>query len=258
MRSKDYSNYHNERKPDIGDINKYTDWQSDYAFNFHFNRRSNWGDCVVDFGGNIGAKTAKILNVTVVEVDKSARKILRQKKIKYKESLDEFEDDSIDTIYCSHVLEHLTNYHDYLDKFHEKLKKGGKLILVLPAENQSFEPNKEDVDSNGHLQTWTFKLIMTSLYNAGFKAIDWKMNMFSLPSLFNRIIRMNEKVCPFNPKDDKPALAYFIRDIYYRMNDFKAVRFMKYMAFLLIRPITTFFPGWCGMELYVVAEKIGD
>jgi predicted SAM-dependent methyltransferase len=45
-----------------------------------------------------------------------------------------FYDDSIDTIFCFHALEHISKYQvlPTLDEFHRVLKPGGKILLLVP------------------------------------------------------------------------------------------------------------------------------
>lgn len=45
-----------------------------------------------------------------------------------------FDDESFDLIYCSHVIEHLTNALDVLDDIVRCLKVGGELIIRVPSE----------------------------------------------------------------------------------------------------------------------------
>ena len=106
--------------------NKLVDYlirNSEYAYRFHFNKRNNYGR-IIDFGGRIGEKTRRIKNVIVVEVDKEALKFMHENNIKCEDSIDKFDDESLDTIYCSHVLEHLINPSAYLEKFYKKLRRG--------------------------------------------------------------------------------------------------------------------------------------
>jgi ubiquinone/menaquinone biosynthesis C-methylase UbiE len=164
-------------------------YTSDFAHRFHFDKQSKQGKIVVDFGGRIGERTRKIENVTVVEIDASARKWMAENGVKCTGSIENFADASVDTIYCSHVLEHLENPMDYLRTFYRKLGKKGKLILVLPAETQTIEPRAAKIDENGHLQTWNYVHIATSLNRAGFKNIGCRYIVFPSMRFMGRIDR---------------------------------------------------------------------
>ena len=147
------------------------------GFYFHFKKNPNWGKKVIDFGGRIGEKTRLINNVTVVEIDDQARKYMKKNKIKCVKRIDSIADNSIDTIYASHVLEHVDNPAIYLNKFYKKLKKGGTLILVLPVEVPMFETKK--IDLNGHIYNWNFVNINTLLEKLNFKVEESYMYSFT-------------------------------------------------------------------------------
>ena len=151
------------------DLEEYIFFESEYAFRFHFGKWRDWGGKVVDFGGRLGEKTRKIGNVTVVEIDGTARKAMAGMGVQCKERLDSFKDGEIDTIYCSHVLEHLETPLDYLRLFYRKLKPGGRLVMVLPTENQVFEPHGELVDENGHIAVYNAMSAQTCIKRAGFE-----------------------------------------------------------------------------------------
>ena len=142
-----------------------TNFQTDYAFHVHFQGKDDWGQ-VIDFGGNIGYNTAKIKNTVVVERDVVAREYLQKHGRTCTNSLDTIGDQSVDTIYCSHVLEHLENPLEYLQQFAKKLKANGTLILVVPYEILNF--GRTTIDINGHLYAWNAITINTLLKRAGF------------------------------------------------------------------------------------------
>ncbi|VVB58940.1 Methyltransferase domain protein [Candidatus Anstonella stagnisolia] len=194
---------------------------SDYAFLFHFGKKRHHGQLVVDFGGNIGANSRQIENTVVVEISDAAREWMNANGVKCEKSIDSFADGSIDTIYCSHVLEHLEEPVRYLRLFRKKLKKGGKLLLVLPSENQMFEPQAPLFDENGHLQTWNFVHIATSLRLAGFSITHQRLIprphlLFFLPERVLRTSRL------------RPAFLNAVHSLY----NFKPVRYFFYQAAL--------------------------
>jgi len=47
-------------------------------------------------------------------------------------SVDDFEDGSLDYVFSSHCLEHIENWKETLDKWVDKVKKGGIIFLYLP------------------------------------------------------------------------------------------------------------------------------
>ena len=75
-----------------------------------------------------------------------------------------------DFVLSSHNLEHMENPLESLKLLRKKLKKNGKLILILPKEHHKkvgFKP-----DHNQHLYAWNFRTINNLLDKAGFKVIE--------------------------------------------------------------------------------------
>jgi SAM-dependent methyltransferase len=132
----------------------YIDFESEYAFRFHFNRQADWGT-VADFGGGVGQKTRKINNVVVIDLTAEIK------------SLEPFDDGHFDLIYCSGTLEHLDEPARYLKLFHRKLKAGGRLFLSQPLDKSVFESLESE--ENGHLYTWSAPQLNGLLRECGFE-----------------------------------------------------------------------------------------
>ncbi|MFA5930196.1 MAG: methyltransferase domain-containing protein [Candidatus Micrarchaeia archaeon] len=154
---------------DLQDLDGHIRFQSEYAYRFHFRKRSDWGERVIDFGGRLGEKTRKIKNVTVVEIDAKAREWMASHGIRNLESLEKMADHSVDTVYCAHVLEHLENPSEYLKLFHRKLKKNGALIIAIPKQVQLQMPSGIETDRHGHIYAWNQVNINTLLERMGFR-----------------------------------------------------------------------------------------
>lgn len=150
--------------------------QRDYSFHIHFQGWRTWGR-VLDFGGRIGEKTERIDNVVVIEIDDTARREMKRNGRKCQKRIDTIKNGNVDTIYCSHVLEHLENPLEYLMKFKRKLRQGGNLILVLPYEANGF--NGKATDGNGHLYAWNMITINTLLERAGFRITSSEYGAFA-------------------------------------------------------------------------------
>ncbi|MCP4151735.1 MAG: class I SAM-dependent methyltransferase [bacterium] len=73
-------------------------------------------------------------------------------------------DRQFDCVWCSHVLEHQLNPHDFLLRVHGFLKEGGVLALTVP-------PLKE-VIVGGHVSFWNPGLLLYRLVLAGFDCKD--------------------------------------------------------------------------------------
>ena len=157
------------------DLKNYDEYSSEDAFLRYFKGRDYWGDTVIDFGGRIGEKTRKIKNVTVVEIAEDSRRYMKEHGIRHTADIEAFKNGSVDLIFASHVLEHLSDPYEYLIKFKNKLKKGGKLILILPVEDHR-ERGPEYYDENGHMYCWNIKTINTLLRHVGLKVRESRVS----------------------------------------------------------------------------------
>lgn len=144
---------------------EYKKYIQQYVLRIHFNGKADNGK-TVDFGGSAGESTRLLKNVTVVEIDQEARDIMDEAKIPNHKDMNPIKDESIDTIYSSHVLEHVENPIDHLKEFYNKLKLDGNLILVIPLEGSRLDV--ETIDPNGHLFAWNETTINTLVTRAGF------------------------------------------------------------------------------------------
>ena len=105
-----------------------------------------------------------------------------------------FEDNSIDEIYVSHVLEHLGRW-DYMTalyRWHELLQKGGVLKVCVPdwyaivlqyvktgdlEELHGLLYGGQDYEENKHYCCWDFNLLKQKLEKVGFTNVekyDWR------------------------------------------------------------------------------------
>jgi len=180
------------------------------GYYFHFKQNPNWGKKVLDFGGRIGEKTRLINNVIVVEIDDQARKFMKKNKIKCTKRIDSFKDNSIDTIYASHVLEHVDNPAMYLAKFYKKLKKEGNLIIALPVEFPVFETKQ--IDTKGHIYSWNLRNINTLLDKLNFRVEE---------NYIYSYLGMEFILKTFGEKIFLVCLKFF-----YFINRFKPIRFL--------------------------------
>jgi len=146
--------------------NVYIKYMQEYVLRIHFNGKADNGK-TVDFGGSTGESTRLLKDVLVVEIDQQARDIMNIAGIPNLSNMELISDSSMDTIYSSHVLEHIENPLGQLKEFHRKLKPNGKLILVVPCEGSGLD--MESYDPNGHLFAWNKATIDTLLIRAGFE-----------------------------------------------------------------------------------------
>jgi SAM-dependent methyltransferase len=74
-----------------------------------------------------------------------------------------------DTIFASNVFEHIKDDQAAITNSYSLLKKGGKLLLFVPARPEIYGGLDSDM---GHYRRYTKKELVTKAENAGFKNID--------------------------------------------------------------------------------------
>lgn len=125
---------------------------------------------VLEFGCGLGQNIYLIPNAWGYDISKFSLNFAKSKGINATDNLKKIKDSSFDVVISCHVLEHLENPLEALKLMKQKLKKGGKLILVLPVEKQQRVEMK--MDSSQHLYCWNFRTINNLLIKAGFRPIE--------------------------------------------------------------------------------------
>jgi SAM-dependent methyltransferase len=77
-----------------------------------------------------------------------------------------FQDESVSTIVCSEVIEHIPRYGKALAEMARVLKTGGRLILTLPLHMYYFSIDDHFV---GHLRRYEINSLLTELKELGFE-----------------------------------------------------------------------------------------
>lgn len=102
------------------------------------------GGSLLDIGAGTGdfLKTAKEKGweINGVEPNESARDLAASKQVNLKKSLEEFKGNTFDVITLWHVLEHVPNLEETIQKIENLLAPGGTLIIAVPNYN-SFDSN---------------------------------------------------------------------------------------------------------------------
>jgi len=127
---------------------------------------------VLEYGCGFGQNIYLINNATGYDISGFALDFCKKKGISVVGNLKELKEESLDAVLCCEVLEHVEEPLKTLKIINSKLKKEGKLILVLPIEKDK-EP--EPLDYNQHLYSWNFQSITNLLVRAGFYPIDYKI-----------------------------------------------------------------------------------
>ncbi|MCF7559598.1 class I SAM-dependent methyltransferase [Sabulilitoribacter multivorans] len=128
---------------------------------------------VIDFGSGGGYLLSNFdcKEKIGIEINPSAVKIAKGLGIKTVSDAKEIENNWADLIVSNHALEHVPCPLSEIKKLYEKLKIGGKIILVVPYEKKNrYKPN----DINFHLYTWSEMNLGNLFTSAGFVIDDVK------------------------------------------------------------------------------------
>ena len=148
-------------------------------------------DTVLEFGGG-GGYLLKNLNCSRrlnVDINPSARKQAEENGVECYADLEEIPSASVDVVISNHALEHTFSPLEILTRIHEKLRPGGKLVLIVPCEGKpiAYVP----ADDNQHLYTWNPMLLGNLVALAGFKVVHsapvyhkWPPYYFHIQKLF--------------------------------------------------------------------------
>jgi SAM-dependent methyltransferase len=77
-------------------------------------------------------------------------------------------DERLDTIFCSNVLEHLRNDEEVLGRFHQTLRPGGHCVIVVPAGRWLYCGMDKEL---GHCRRYTRQELFGKMTAAGFEVV---------------------------------------------------------------------------------------
>lgn len=161
--------YHLERHSHLYDNEEYYLARARIAAEIFFKGIKHPNGRVLEFGCGLGQNIYFFGNSIGYDVSKFAIDFCKKKKINVTNNLKGLKDNSFDVVLSCEVLEHLEEPLKELKIMYSKLKKKGKLILILPIDkrnNSAFIP-----DLNQHLYCWNFRSINNLLLRAGFTPI---------------------------------------------------------------------------------------
>lgn len=126
-------------------------------------------DVVLDFGcgGGYLLKNLCCQRRLGVEVNPEASKIAEGNGIETYRIISKVPAGTVDVVISNHALEHTSNPLEELEGLYKVLKKGGRIIFVVPHQNAKEEYQPGDV--NQHLFTWNQMTLGNLFAKAGFK-----------------------------------------------------------------------------------------
>ncbi len=120
--------------------------------------------CICDFGCGEGTFIRKVRSssrgVTGVELQESSIENLRSDGIVCHRNIDSVPDNTFDTIFAFHVLEHLADPLEMLRTLKSKLKSGGNLIIEVPSATDFLLSKSVDLESFKQFTLWSQHLIL--------------------------------------------------------------------------------------------------
>lgn len=160
------------------DESYFNDYQKEYgefggkSNKFMFEKHISPDDAVLDFGcgGGFLLKNLRCAEKTGIEINPVARDYCnRINGITCHETLDLVPNESMDVVISSHCLEHTTNPFELVSILFEKLRKGGRIVIVVPSE--SYRYRWSPIDINKHLYSFSPMNLGNILQGTGFSAI---------------------------------------------------------------------------------------
>ena len=175
---------------------KYFSWQKDigefggWANRVKFEKYINPDSAVLDFGcgGGFLLKNLNCRKKIGVEVNPAAQKLARQNQIEVYARIEEMPDEYVDIIISNNALEHTLQPLQELKLLYRKLKKGGKIIFIVPCESIRYGFKPEDI--NHHLYSWSPMSIANLFQEAGFNVLESKPYRHKWPPYYRVIAKI--------------------------------------------------------------------
>ncbi len=169
--SVDYeSNYHQSRHPDHFNPDYYSA-RAKIALKKFF-AGIDKEKRILDYGCGLGQNIKYMPNAFGYDISEFGVAFCKKNGIRATVNLDDYEDESFDHVFSSHVLEHHPHPKTMIEEMRAKLKTGQTLLLVIPYEQHG--KGKFELDLNQHLYMWNFQNINNLLITCGFEILENK------------------------------------------------------------------------------------
>jgi SAM-dependent methyltransferase len=143
---------------------------------------------VIDFGcgGGFLLKSINCKDKIGIEINDIARKNIDDFGIKSFKYVQDTPDNWADCIISNHALEHVPDPLNQILLLKEKVKKGGKIIFVVPYDSFEYKPN----DINYHFFSWSPMNLGNLFTEAGYKVIESKAFIHKWPPHYYKIAKL--------------------------------------------------------------------
>jgi len=150
------------------------------------------GSKILNIGANINEPFAECGEVHVVDIDKNALEKIKNKNTHLCDVQKKlpFPDNHFDSVIFSDVLEHLKNDRTPIEETKRVLKKGGSLIITVPAMPSLF--NKHD-EHMGHLRRYSKKELKEMLKGFKIKRMSYWCFLMFLPIVKKILSKLGKK-----------------------------------------------------------------
>jgi SAM-dependent methyltransferase len=175
---------------------KYFSWQKNigevggWASLIKFEKFIKPTDNIIDFGcgGGYLLKNIKCREKIGIEINPTARKQAKENGIKTVTSANNIDNNWADVIISNNVLEHVENPLIELKILYKKLKKGGKIIFVVPCESIYLKYTHNDI--NQHLYSWSPLALGNLFAKVGFKIYECRPFFHKWPPYYEMVSKL--------------------------------------------------------------------
>jgi len=122
---------------------------------------------ILDFGCGLGQNIFHMPNAMGYDISEYGINFCKSKGVNATTNLNDIPDEAFDVVFTAHVLEHHPHPKTMIEDMRKKLKKGSKLIIVIPFERHGKADFK--LDLNQHLFSWNFRTLNNLLLTSGFE-----------------------------------------------------------------------------------------
>jgi SAM-dependent methyltransferase len=156
---------------------------------------------IVDFGAGIGTFSEILrergFNVTCIETDPEQLNTIKGKNFEAYETILALEDSQINNVVSYNVFEHIPNDDEIFAQIYQKMAKGGKFFIFVPAcQNLYSEFDKK----LGHFRRYELAELSEKVESCGFKIVhkEYFDSLGFVLALFYKFLYFRGKIPPFS------------------------------------------------------------